>query len=374
MPDGMKSDEVKQEQSNRSAVELLGELVSTFRRHLSIPNYAPEAIALSTVHAHCHDAATHSPILAAISPERRCGKSTLLGVLKCLVPNPLATSNITEAAVFRSIERDQPTLLIDEADTFLVGARSGFRGILNAGFQRSAASVSRTEPTKDGYEPKSFNVWGPKAIFAIGSLHPTLMDRSIEIRMMRKLPSEKVERFTRETDELRDLKSRLEQLAKDHIETLREAEPAMPAGLHDRAADSWRPLLAIADLAGDHWPETARRAAVSLTPDFEESPGILLLEDIRTIFDEQKADRLPSATIRAELKKRIDRSWSEWGSGESAGPISETQIASLLRPFGIFPDVLRFGDETKRGYKREWFEDAWARYLPRAQQPEMEVV
>ena len=38
----------------------------------------------------------------------------------------------------------------------------------------------------------------------------------------------------------------------------------MPASLDGRAADNWRPLIAIADLAGSEWPARARRVAESL--------------------------------------------------------------------------------------------------------------
>jgi hypothetical protein len=39
-------------------------------------------------------------------------------------------------------------------------------------------------------------------------------------------------------------------------------------------------------------------------------------------------------------------------------------VARLLKPFGIEPDSVRFGDGTRKGYLRDWFEDAWSRYLP----------
>ena len=39
----------------------------------------------------------------------------------------------------------------------------------------------------------------------------------------------------------------------------------MPKALTNRAADIWEPLLALADLAGGHWPQLARQAAEALT-------------------------------------------------------------------------------------------------------------
>lgn len=98
--------------------ELLDELARTFRRFLALPPGADVLLALWTVHAHALDAASISPVLAITSPVKRCGKTTLLHLLSCLVPRPLAVSNLTAATLFRSIEKFQPTLLIDEVDTF----------------------------------------------------------------------------------------------------------------------------------------------------------------------------------------------------------------------------------------------------------------
>ena len=51
----------------------------------------------------------------------------------------------------------------------------------------------------------------------------------------------------------------------DHSKTIAESNPAIPENLNDREQDNWEPLLAIAEAAGGHWPETARRAAVELS-------------------------------------------------------------------------------------------------------------
>lgn len=80
---------------------------------------SPNPIALWVLFAHAHDAAEHSPILAIESPEKRCGKTTLLNIVGKLVPAPLQAANITVAAIYRSIEKYRPTLLLDEMDHHL---------------------------------------------------------------------------------------------------------------------------------------------------------------------------------------------------------------------------------------------------------------
>jgi hypothetical protein len=122
--------------------DLLDELVQVFARHLALVDGAAEAFALWTLHAHALEASFVSPLLALNSPVKRCGKTTAMNLLASLVPRALPTSNITPAAVFRAMEEWSPTLLIDEADTFL-GKSDELTGILNSGHTRASAHVVR---------------------------------------------------------------------------------------------------------------------------------------------------------------------------------------------------------------------------------------
>ena len=96
---------------------------------------AAEAIALWVLHTHALEAFLISPRLAITSVVMRSGKTTLLDVLSRLVRSPLTTVNATAGGLFRLVEAFQPTLLIDEADTFLT-KNSDLRGILNSGYRR----------------------------------------------------------------------------------------------------------------------------------------------------------------------------------------------------------------------------------------------
>ena len=162
----------------------------TFTRHVVLPVGGADAAALWTLHAHAHDTAAISPILAITSPTPECGKTTLLTLLGALVPKPLAASNITAAPLFRAVEKWRPTLLIDEADTFLRDSDE-LRGIINSGHNRGAAFVIRS--VGDDHEPRQFMTWAPKVIALIGKLPPTLASRAIHIEMRRLGPGETVE-------------------------------------------------------------------------------------------------------------------------------------------------------------------------------------
>src|SRR4030095_1798697 len=132
----------------------------------------------------------------------------------------------------------------------------------------------------------------------------------------------------------------------------------------DRAADNWRPLLAIADTAGAEWPTRARQAIQVLTSQDldDEASGVLLLEDFHQLFTAGQKERLASADVVSALHQLEERPWSEWG--RQAKPITAPQVARLLAPFGITSKNIRIGADTPKGYEREDFVDAWTRYVP----------
>ncbi|HET6203328.1 MAG TPA: DUF3631 domain-containing protein [Planctomycetota bacterium] len=349
---------------------LLDELDATFRKYVVLPPHAPEALALWVPHTYTWEAgADFSPRLSVTGPTKRCGKSRVLEVLAGLVNRPLSTENLTPPALFRAVERYKPTLLVDEGDALLNGAE-GLRGLLNAG-QRRGGSVLRT--VGEDFEPRAFSVFGPVALAAIGNLPDTVRDRSIVIPMRRKARAESVARmrlaeFRQETTTLR---KKLARWARDHEAELLRARPALPEALDDRAADGWEPLLAIADAAGDAWPERAREAAIALSAERGEedgSIGVRLLGDLRNLFETRGADRLPSQEVAEALAAMEERPWAEWGRVRR--PITPPAVARLLRPFGIVPRSIRLpGGRTPKGYHRADFEDPWGRYLPEGGAP-----
>jgi putative DNA primase/helicase len=349
---------------------LLDELAHTIRRYVVLERAAADAAALWVVHTHAIDAAYVSPRLAITSPEKRCGKTTLLIVLGALVARPLATANMTTATIFRVIEAKRPTLLIDEADSFLPGNEE-MRGVINAGHCRANATVLRTVETRsadsdDGFEVHAYAVFGALALAAIGRLPGTIEDRAIKIAMRRRRPDEAVERLRLDRlGELTPLARGAARWATDHAETLAAADPEMPAELHDRAADNWRALFAIADTAGRDWPQRARSAAVALArdgADDAETVRTMLLADLRELFAGEPTGMLYSIDILRELHGREDRPWPEFRDGR---PMTARQMAALLRPLGITTNqTVRRGMTTGKGYRAADLADAWSRYLP----------
>jgi putative DNA primase/helicase len=149
-----------------------------------------------------------------------------------------------------------------------------------------------------------------------------------------------------------------------HLAKLRKADPEIPDCLYNRNQDNWRPLLAVADAADGHWRETARAIAETLSGESEDpSEGVMLLADIRRIFDKQSPDRLSTQELLAALREDEDRPWHDYR--EEGFGITDKQLARLLKLFAIHPNSVRIqGKGTPKGYMRAWFQDAFDRYLP----------
>lgn len=196
----------------------------------------------------------------------------------------------------------------------------------------------------------------------IGALPDTIADRAIHIEMRRRLPQEQIESMRDTGEHFTTLKRQIVRWSQDHISDVKGARPAMPAGLHDRAIDNRYTMIAIADIAGGHWPARARQAVTALAGhDHEASLNCELLSDIREVFERRNVDRISSADLIEALVQDEESPWPMWNRGK---PITARQVAKRLREFGITPNqTIRLGTTTAKGYMREQFTEAFVRYL-----------
>ena len=348
--------------SKVEGADLLDALATVYREYIILPDGGAEALALWTVHTYTIEAGNITPRLGVTSPLKRCGKTRVIEALSLLTPRVLLSSNTSPAAFFRAIELWKPTVLMDEADTHLPGNEE-LRGILNSGHTRRTAYVLRT--VGDDHEPRQFSTWAPLAIAMIGNLPGTLADRSIVLPMRRKGRDEKVKKLPLDAnvEPFATLRSQCARWAADNFDALREAQPTVPDELHDRAADNWFPLCAIADVAGGDWPTRIKKAISALhgaAPEDNET-GVLLLKDMQQLFEQQKVDGLFSDDFEKYLHTLEERPWSEYGRQRK--PISKNQIASLLRPFEIRPKPIRVGEIVGRGYALDICSEVFGRYI-----------
>lgn len=353
-----------------SGADVLGAVYNFIRRPISLSESQARVVTLWAAHTHALDAAEFTPYLAITSPEKRCGKSRLLKVLWYLVRNPWKSGSASAAVLAHKIDSEQPTLLLDESDATFNGPSEYselLRGVLNNGFERDGGTYDRMEGQGANQKPVSLNVFCPKAIAGIGRLPDTVADRSIPIRMQRAIAGQ-VQRFRG-----RDLKKEAAPIAAKltawcavNEETLRETRLPMIGELNDRQNDFSEPLLIIAEIAGGEWPEAGRRAIVELCAQAEaedDSLSTQLLHDIKAILEAGDIDRITSEHLATALAGMEDRPWPEMP--KSHKPITVAEIARLLRRHNIRPGNIRLdGGEQRKGYKREWFIEAWEHYPP----------
>ena len=219
---------------------------------------------LFTAATHAQPAWEHASRLVVKSPIKRCGKTRAQEVARELVHKALPTTNISPAALARSInEDDPPTLILDEADTVWgkkdqrsEGAED-LRGILNAGHSRGWPYVRWDAAARRQEQCPTFAM---AIIGGIGDMPDTIEDRAVVLSMRRRAPGESVAqwRTRRAVPQLRGVRDRLHAWVDAEHHRLADAEPELPA--EDRAADVWEPLVAIADAAGGDWPARARKA------------------------------------------------------------------------------------------------------------------
>ena len=345
-----------------SPPELLDEVAAQIERFIVCQEETVTAATLWIAMTWFIDVIQVAPIAVITAPEKRCGKSQLLFLLSRLVFRPIAASNITSAALFRSIDLWHPTLLIDEADTFM-RENEEMRGLLNCGHTPDSAKIIRT--VGEDFTPKTFNLWGAKAIAGIGKQSDTIMDRAIPLQLRRKKPEESVARLRHaESGYFTDIASRLARFAQDYSEDIRNAKPNLPAQLNDRAQDNWEPLLAIAEIAGKRWLRRALHAAHILSSKNDQSPsiGVALLTDIQAVIETMKVDRISTADLITALCSDPEKSWLTFFRGT---PITPRQLANRLREFGIISNTIRLDPTTTaKGYMFSDFGDVFNRYLP----------
>jgi 5S rRNA maturation endonuclease (ribonuclease M5) len=336
-----------------------------FHDYLILPSGIPFVASLWVIGTYIFKSFDAFPYLTVTSPTKRCGKTRLAEILELVCSNPLMSVNISEAALFRSIASDPPpTVIIDEAETLRNknSERTQYLlSILQAGF-RAGSYVPRCFGRD--HEVEKFPVFCPKCVLAIGGFPDTLMDRSVIIPMRRRLKSERVERFRRRvaTDQVEGIVNAIRQWSKANEERIVKSYLKQNLDfLRDREAELWDPLFAIASVAVPERLEELKSIALRLSSekarlDVDESEGLRLLADIRTISQKSKPTAIATSRLIFKLKGQPDSHWGE--------DLTPTRLSRMLRPFGISPRQLWLDDSNNRGYEFGDFRFVFERYLP----------
>lgn len=351
---------------------LLADLCHVFESHVVLQQGGAVVLALWTLHTWTIEAAEFTPRIGLTSPAKRCGKTTVLELLAELCWRPLLSANLSTAVLFRSVEKFQPTLLIDETDTFIWESEE-LRGVINAGYSRSGRVL---RCVGDDHEPAAFSCFTPIAIAAIGGLPGTIADRSIILRMERKPKGTKMARHDSKAREVnRRLCSRLRRWADDNVTALKHVSLALPESLNDRHRDICEPLLVIAHLAGGPWPERAQRAIVAVCAAAEVDEADVrerALAAVWAAFQERGADFL---SLKQIVDALLNDDSAGWDTAVKGRPLTPGTLAKWLKPFGLRTKQRRQppdGKKHPRGFEREQLAPVVERYLPISSGPLLE--
>ena len=299
------------------------------------------------------------------APDKGCGKTVALTTMGLLCKKQLQAANISPSSFFRLVEQENPTIMLDEADTLSNNNKDMFR-LLNAGHTKASATIIISEEVNGKRQPTAFRCFAFAALAGIKlekKLPGPLLSRSIKIILRKKKPTEQVKKLRRASKErFKVLQSKLARLAQDCGEKFRKLEPDL-GKLDNRDEDNWEPLLAVAELCGGDWPKNIMKTAVELSENADaESIEVKLLRDIRTVFKSRKTSRLATNALLADLCRLEEAPWSTFRRGEAMNP---KQLAYRLEAFGIRSTQLGKNGTSKnlRGYKLTNFQDAFDRYL-----------
>lgn len=362
----------------RPGHEILDEVAAFVSRFSAFPSEdcAP-MLALWYAHTHAAEHFYATPRLILDSAEPGSGKTRVLEVAQYLVAAPEMTISATTAAIFRMVSDGPITILFDEVDAIFNTKNGGnnedLRALLNAGYKRSA-TVSRCVGDARAMKVERFAVYAPAALAGIaGHMPDTITTRAITIHMRRRAPDERVEPFRERTVEAQaaPLREQLAAWIASISVQLADATPTMPPGVADRSAEIWEPLLAIADHAGNHWPDTARAACRHFVLQGRDrdngSLGVRLLADLRDLYATRGVDRLATSDILTALHQLEEAPWADlYGK-----PLDNRRLAKELKRYGVVPrDIKTPGSATAvKGYRLDGTDglaDAFRRYLPQS--------
>jgi len=383
----------------------VGETAAFLSDYMVLPEPTVLVVTAWVAAAHLMDVWDKFPHLAVTSPEKRCGKTTLLDLLYLVTPRARYTTNISPAALYRVIQAEKPTLLMDESQSL---ARKGseasevIREILNAGIGKNA------KVTRCGGERfdtiQEFSVFSPKVFALIGALDSVLADRCVPVRLERKATTADVQRYRSRVVEPRghELREQLEQWCEANRDRVTEVYDRLePFDINnDRMAELLMPLQAVLTVAAGHganglhglperYPrptnQPAQSEALAVLQTYAEeieardreqemqTPGVRLLVACRELFTCYPAEGplkgKPVGFLATDelIARLVERAEEPWGTFNKGKPISREGLSNLLRPYGIKPSFNT--KQTHRGYHASDFVEVFERYLPKRVPP-----
>jgi hypothetical protein len=361
--------------------ELHGRLSRLFSDHVIFQDARiPGLLATWVIGTYMYKSFPYYGYLLFISPVKRCAKTLAEDLLSCVCHNATPRSiNPSEASVFRQVDGDDITLIIDEVETLSSKEKPEMVGLINSGFQKGS-TVTRIESKRKEFFPVSFNAYSPKVLAGIRGVSDTIEDRSFKIPMVRKAPGENVVRFNirRQEYELQLLRDDLYIFGWNHgpdvIELYDGVTGTIPEmeGFDDRQKDILEPLACI-NLVIDELANDENRATFNELIELSKTMG-------KKRLSQEKLDGSVTAMLELVEKEMGDK--EEWfplvsemlnkanatdglSFRNKKGEPSSNSLGRYLGKLDIYSEQRWIGRENVRGYPftKAWLEDQKRRYI-----------
>lgn len=344
--------------------EVFNDLYRLIDEHMAIDEPLKVAFVLWVIFTYLTDISDFAPIAWITAPEKQCGKSTLLGLFERVVNKPMTFTDITKAVLFRIMESNKPTLLIDEIDVSLKDNKD-ISQVINSGYSRHAPYVPRINNDKGGAVER-FNVFGAKVFSGIGETKDTFSSRAIRFELRRKTNNDKVKRTNNKTlpyTKTEVIRQKIKRWSMDYKEQVKAVDTPL-LNINDREFDKWEILLQIATVLGVY--DRAVTACLTICKhDGEQSHNIALLQDVRDVF---LIDKLSQKDLLEKLTADESLQWATHNNGMA---LTQYQLGKMLKSFNITTQSIRFGQDVIKGYKRQQFDEVFNIYLPKKQDDEV---
>ena len=312
-----------------------GALVEAIRQHVERYVVLPEEMRDVAVHyvllTWVYDRFETVPYLRFIG-DLGVGKSRALRVIGQLCYHPfMAAGSASMSAIFRSLDMlGRATLVMDEVDFFLRSdTHQEMMTMLRQGFQKGCG-VLRAEAARDTFEPRDYEVFGPKALAGRKSFpDPALESRCLRVYMqagvpLGNIPSELPASYI---EEVLLLQNQLLQWRFDH--NFAALQTPEPLDVEPRLLQLFNPLASV--VSDTEALGRLRRAMLELQEDMTEMRSTSLegriLAALLAAYDTD--GRRPGA-LRVQLKPLAGSLGDEWHKG----PTPKT-VAGICRGFGM---------------------------------------
>ena len=356
---------------------LLDQVMDWYARFISCDPLDLEILTLFTVHTHLVVECYTTPRLLLDSAMPGSGKTTVCEHLSRLACNGVLFASLSSTAMLvRLLESGISTLLIDEVDRTLAPDKQGVGdliAVLNSGYKRGATRPVLVPAKGGGWTTTKMSTFAP---VVLAGNSPRLPDDT-RSRCIRILLSPDLDGTIDDSDwefidvEAKLLHDRIAAWADQVREDVSSLQVDLPAECRARSREKWRPLLRIADAAGNHWPS---RVADLIARDLAEEeadradglrslpPAVVLMHDLYAIWS---TGGLLAGRAFAGTKELVStlvfHNPDQWGETNRYGKrLNDARLGRMISQVSKVHSSRETRDGP-RGYYRVDLEPAWNR-------------